>query len=51
MDAGLQLKGLASIIGVSRESVANWEIRGIRPASWNLEKVEEVVVRLGFFKG
>ena len=50
MDAGLQIKELASMIGVSKDSVSNWEIRGMRPGPWNLEKVVEVIARLGSFK-
>ena len=31
MDAGLQIKELAEIIGVTPDTVINWELRGIRP--------------------
>ena len=31
MDAGLQIKALASIIGVTQETVINWELRGMMP--------------------
>jgi DNA-binding transcriptional regulator YiaG len=50
MDAGLQIKDLASMIGVSKDSIMNWEGREIRPASWNLEKVVAVIARLGSLK-
>lgn len=50
MDAGLQIKDLISMIGVSKDSVSDWEIRGIRPGPWNLEKVVEVIARLGSLK-
>jgi len=50
MDAGLQIKDLASMIGVSKDSVMNWETRGIKPAPWNLENVAAVIARLGSFK-
>jgi transcriptional regulator with XRE-family HTH domain len=33
MDAGLQIKELAAIIGVADAMVINWDIRGMRP--WN----------------
>ena len=31
MDNGLEIKELAEIIGVTEDTVINWEIRGIRP--------------------
>jgi len=36
MDAGLQIKELAEQLGVSQDSVINWETRGVRPAKWNI---------------
>ena len=33
MDAGLLIKELAAIIGVTEATVINWEVRGMRP--WN----------------
>jgi len=39
MDAGLQIKQLAEQLGVSQDSVINWEIRGMRPARGNVEKL------------
>jgi transcriptional regulator with XRE-family HTH domain len=33
MDAGVQIKELAAIIGVADATVINWDIRGMRP--WN----------------
>ena len=46
MDAGLKIKDLAQILGVSGDTVINWEVRGVRPASCNLEKLEALVRRL-----
>jgi DNA-binding XRE family transcriptional regulator len=31
MDTGLQIKELAAIIGVTEDTVINWELRGMRP--------------------
>jgi DNA-binding transcriptional regulator YiaG len=31
MDAGLQVKELAEILGVTPDTVINWELRGIKP--------------------
>jgi hypothetical protein len=31
MDAGMQIKDLAEILGVSPDKVINWELRGIGP--------------------
>ncbi|MDD5452645.1 MAG: helix-turn-helix transcriptional regulator [Desulfovibrionales bacterium] len=38
MDAGLQIKELAALIGVTEDTVINWEVRNIRPTDRNLEK-------------
>jgi DNA-binding transcriptional regulator YiaG len=31
MDAGLQVKELAALVGVTADTVINWEIRGMKP--------------------
>jgi DNA-binding transcriptional regulator YiaG len=31
MDAGMQAKELAGLLGVTPDTVINWEIRGIKP--------------------
>jgi DNA-binding transcriptional regulator YiaG len=31
MDAGLQIKELAGMLGVTEDTVINWEIRGMKP--------------------
>ena len=41
MDAGLQIKELAKMIGGTEDTVINWEIRGIKPANWSKKKVEK----------
>ncbi len=50
IDAGLQIKELAQILGVSEDTVINWEVRGVAPTSRNLEKVRALVRRLGWDK-
>jgi DNA-binding transcriptional regulator YiaG len=41
MDKGLMIKELASQLGVTEDTVINWEIRDIKPEGRNLEKVKE----------
>ncbi len=41
MDSGLMIKELAAQIGVTEDTVINWEIRGINPAGRNLDKVQD----------
>jgi DNA-binding transcriptional regulator YiaG len=31
MDAGLQIKEFAELIGVTQDTVINWELRGMKP--------------------
>jgi DNA-binding transcriptional regulator YiaG len=40
MDKDLRAKDLAKILGVSEDSVLNWEARGTKPRGKNLEKVK-----------
>ena len=37
MDAGLQIKELAEMIGVNEGSVVNWELHGMKPRGWRME--------------
>ena len=46
MDAGLQIKELANMLGVTEDTVINWEVRGISPAARNLEKIKALVIWL-----
>ena len=39
MDCGLQIKELAKILGVTEDTLINWEKRGVLPASKNLERL------------
>lgn len=40
MDKGLMIKGLAEQLGVTDDTVINWEIRDIGPVGRNLERVK-----------
>jgi len=40
MDAGLQIKELAAMVGVTEDTVIYWEIRGIKPSKSNLDRTE-----------
>ena len=40
MDKALQIKELAKIIGVTSDTIINWEIRGVRPNKTSLSKIE-----------
>ena len=39
MDKGLLIKELGKIVGVSPDTIINWEIRNVKPFGKNLEKV------------
>ena len=41
MDAGLQIKELASELGVNETSVINWETKGVKPRGWRMEAVRD----------
>ena len=40
MDRGMLIRELASQIGVTEDTVINWEIRGRKPEDRNLEKLK-----------
>ena len=42
MDAGLQIKDLARLLGVTEDSIINWAIRGMRPAKRNVPVLLDV---------
>ena len=50
MDARLQIKELAEALGVTPDSIINWEIRGVRPAPRNIPHLAkafpDIVTRL-----
>jgi len=43
MDAGLQIKELAEMLGVTIETVINWELRGTQPRG---REIRERIMRL-----
>ena len=44
MDAGLQIKDLALMLGVTQDTVINWELRGMRPKTQRARtKVHEFI--------
>lgn len=40
MDAGLQIKDLAGILGVTNDTVINWELRNVVPCQRYQERVQ-----------
>jgi len=44
MDKGLMIKELASQLGVSEDTVINWEIRGRKPKGMNLERIKKFLM-------
>lgn len=42
MDSGLSIKQLAHIIGISEDTIINWEIRNIKPLKSNLSKLHSI---------
>jgi len=46
MDERLQIKELARMLGVTVDTVINWELRGISSTTGNLEEVEVVLAKL-----
>lgn len=43
MDNGLLIRELAAQLGVTEDTVINWEVRGIKPMGKNLEMVREFI--------
>jgi len=41
MDKGLLQKELAAQIGVTEDTVINWEVRGIKPVGGNFNRVQD----------
>ena len=41
IDAGLRIRELANILGVTEDTVINWEVRGRTPVGENLRKIVE----------
>ena len=40
MDRSMMIKELTALIGVSPDTIINWELRGIKPAEKSLRKLE-----------
>lgn len=45
MDTSLEIKELATLLGVNKTSIVNWELKGIKPRGKNLRAVEEWLKR------
>jgi DNA-binding transcriptional regulator YiaG len=43
MDKGLLIRELAAHLGVSEDTVINWEIRGIKLEGRNMERLKEFI--------
>lgn len=43
MDKGLLIRGLASELGVTEDTVINWEMRNIKPTVKSREKLKEIL--------
>jgi DNA-binding transcriptional regulator YiaG len=43
MDKGLMIKGLAEKIGVTEDTVINWEIRDMKPQGKSMGRVREFI--------
>jgi len=43
IDKGFKIKALAKIIGVTPDSVINWEIRGIKPRNKVYKRLKEIL--------
>ena len=43
MDRGLMIRELAALVGVSPDTIINWELRGVKPMGQRLGKIKEVV--------
>ena len=43
MDKGLQIKELTKLIGVTPDTVINWEIRGVKPRWKYLKRLGKIL--------
>ena len=41
MDRGMMIRELAALVGVSPDTIINWELRDVKPMGKNLEKIRE----------
>ncbi len=51
MDKGLFIKELAKIVGVSPDTIINWEIRNVKPFGRNLEKLRDFLGNMMISEG
>jgi transcriptional regulator with XRE-family HTH domain len=43
MDRRLMIKEFAALVGVSPDTIINWELRGVQPMFRRLERVKQVL--------
>ena len=43
MDRGLLIRELAALVGVSADTVINWELRGVKPIGRSLRRLQEAL--------
>ena len=43
MDKGLLIRELATLVGVSPDTIINWELRHVKPTGKGLEKIAQVL--------
>ena len=43
MDRRLMIKELAALVGVSEDTVINWELKGVKPKSEQFKRMREVL--------
>jgi DNA-binding transcriptional regulator YiaG len=49
MDKGVLIKDLANELGVTEDTVINWEMRGKRPAKGNMQRVINLIPNIAEF--
>ncbi len=43
MDQGLLIRELAALVGVTSDTVINWELRGVKPMGKSLRRLQEAL--------
>ena len=53
MDKGLLIRELAALVGVTSDTVINWELRGVKPMGRSLSRLQGAleVIASGVWKG
>ena len=49
MEKGLLIRELAENIGVTEDTVINWEVRGVRPGTGHIQKVLNLIPNVDRF--